>query len=194
MEVVNFLENECNLYNLDDFFLSAHFDCGNDDITSFFAHSARNYEVELLCKNYYFALKNNRKKIVCAFSIANDSIEMVHLPGSRKKTVNRNIPRQKQHRRSPAMLIGQMAVSKEFRSKGIGSELLRFVISFIIDRNIAGCRYLVVDALNVTSILKFYERNRFSYLFSTETQEKGYLKNKEMLKTRAMYLDMTHRL
>ncbi len=51
-----------------------------------------------------------------------------------------------------------------------------FIKSWFIDKtNKAGCRFLVVDAYNDVLPLKYYERNGFAKLFSTEEQEKKIL-------------------
>ena len=55
-------------------------------------------------------------------------------------------------------------------------------------------RYLVVDAYNKNSILSYYQKNDFSFVFSTEQQEMENLKKKnaddEILHTRQMFFDM----
>jgi GNAT superfamily N-acetyltransferase len=91
------------------------------------------------------------------------------------------------------MLIGRLGVNKDFGKRGIGSELIRFIRSIAIkgDRW-SSCRYLTVDAYNNETTRKFYEINGFTYLFSTEQQEKEYIgmPDSKELKTRLMYLDL----
>jgi len=82
------------------------FDCGHEDLNDFFANDAIRYSKELLGKSYCFVLDENPKEIVCAFTISNDSIKTNFLPNSRKKKVNKEIPREKQFRSYPAVLIG----------------------------------------------------------------------------------------
>ncbi len=58
--------------------------------------------------------------------------------------------------------------------------------------NKTGCRFIVVDAYNNSNALKYYEREGFSFLFSTESQEKEYLayEQEKPLNTRLMYFDL----
>ena len=68
-----------------------------------------------------------------------------------------------------------------------------FIKAWFIDpHNKTGCRFIIVDAYNETAPLSYYEKNDFTYMFSTETQEaKCTGKNStEPLKTRLMYFDL----
>ena len=55
-------------------------------------------------------------------------------------------------------------------------------------------RFLAVDAYNQPDVLKFYLKNGFAFVFSSEEQEKEYLKksteNFESLHTRQMFYDL----
>ena len=58
-----------------------------------------------------------------------------------------------------------------------------------------GCRFLVVDAYNKEKTLKFYERNKFKFLYadeSTEKREQQIEDENETLHTRHMFLDLLH--
>jgi len=93
----------------------------------------------------------------------------------------------------PAVLIGRFGVSKEIARGGIGSEAIDFIKAWFINpKNKTGCRYIVVDAYNEDIPINFYKRNGFKFLFSTEEQEREYLKlpNGEKLKTRLMIFDL----
>ena len=69
-------------------------------------------------------------------------------------------------------------------------------IKFYCDNQFSALvRFLIVDAYNVDSVLSYYQKNGFSFLFSTEQQEKENLKKKvtddEVLHSRQMFYDMT---
>lgn len=169
------------------------FDCGNEDLNDFFCNDAQNYNNQLLGKTYCFTLDENPTTIVCAFSISNDSIKVADLPNARKKKVNELIPREKQFRSYPAVLIGRLGVNIEFRGQKIGQELMDFIKAWFIDvQNKTGCRFIVVDAYNEETPLNFYQKCGFQFLFSTEQQEKDYLEMGEEreLKTRLMHFDL----
>ena len=96
------------------------FSCGNADLDEFFQHDAPLY-----------------------------SKQMLGLPNSREKKVQKNIPHSKQMRRYPGVLIGRLGINVDFAHRGIGSELMEFIKSWFIDAgNKTGCRFLIVDAYN----------------------------------------------
>ena len=51
------------------------FSCGDKDLDDFFHQDAFLYAEQLLGKTYYFSTTGDDKKIVCAFTLANDSIK-----------------------------------------------------------------------------------------------------------------------
>lgn len=169
------------------------FDCGHQDLNDFFVNDALNYSKQLLGKSYCFLLDEDPETIVCAFTISNDSIKANFLPNSRKKKVNEQIPRVKQYRSYPAVLIGRLGVSTDFKKKGIGKELMDFIKSWFIDpNNKTGCRFIVVDAYDEEEPLKYYQKNGFKFLFGDEAQERVYtgINEDRPVKTRLMYFDL----
>ncbi|WP_367186238.1 GNAT family N-acetyltransferase [uncultured Fibrobacter sp.] len=91
------------------------------------------------------------------------------------------------------MLIGRLAVSKDFQGHGIGSEILDFLkIWFSDSHNKTACRFLAVDAYNAQSVLKFYGNNEFSFIFKSENEERASLQlhESEPLRTRMMCCDL----
>lgn len=172
---------------------SEDFTCDNPDLDEFFLKDAPLYRLQLLGKTYCFRLDSNPEVIVCAFTLANDSIRVSMLPNSRAKKVERSIPHSKSLRRYPGLLIGRLGVNRNFQGKGIGSELLSFICSwFLDDSNKTGCRFLIVDAYNNPRTLRFYEQNGFVFLFSSEGQEavSSGLDRDTKLKTRLMFYDL----
>jgi GNAT superfamily N-acetyltransferase len=84
----------------------------------------------------------------------------------------------------------------EFEGQGIGSQLIQFVKDYSLAAFPNISRFLVVDAYNVPAVLKFYQKNEFTFVFSTEEQEREYLKRSPeeaiILRTRLMFYDMSH--
>lgn len=197
---MSFLLEKCTLrvYSEDVINTCDPFDCGHEDLNDFFANDVLNYSSELLGKTYCFTLDENPKIIVCAFTISNDSIKTTHLPNSRKKKVIKSIPRQKHMRSYPAVLIGRLGVHKDFRNiegeeERTGKQLMDFIKSwFIDDTNKTGCRFVVVDSYNEIGPLKYYTKNDFVPLFSTEDQEKEFtgLPKEANLATRLLFFDL----
>lgn len=171
------------------------FDCEDLDLNDFFKNDVINYTNQLLGKSYCFTLDENPSIIVCAFTVSNDSIKTSSLPNNRKKKVIKEIPRQKQMKSYPTVLIRRLGVNKDFRKQRIGIQLMNFIKSWFVDKNNkTGCRFIIVDSYNKERPLKYYVENGFIELFSTEDQEKeftGLGENDELL-TRLMYFDLIY--
>jgi hypothetical protein len=197
---LSFLLDRCTLHWYDHTILESCqvFDCGHPDLNDFFVNEAIAYNNELLGKTYCFTLDENPSIIVCAFTLANDSIKIFQLPNARKKKITKEIPYPKHMKSYPAVLIGRLGVHKDFRFiegelQRTGDQLMDFIKSWFIEKsNKTGCRFIVVDSYNEPIPLKYYSKNGFIHLFSSEDQEKEYsgLKPDDKLNTRLMYFDL----
>lgn len=197
---MGFLLDKCTLRLYDQEILEVcqPFDCSNQDLNDFFANDAINYSSQLLGKSYCFTLDEDPTRVVCAFTISNDSIKTLHLPNARKKKVTKDIPRVKEMRSYPAVLIGRLGVDKAFRKieneeQRLGDQLMDFIKSWFIDRaNKTGCRFIVVDSYNEENPLRYYKQNGFSELFSSEEQEAEFTgrPKDQKLATRLLYFDL----
>ena len=197
---MGFLLDKCTLRLYDQEILEVcqTFDCSNQDLNDFFANDAINYISQLLGKSYCFTLDEDPTRVVCAFTISNDSIKTLHLPNARKKKVTKDIPRVKEMRSYPAVLIGRLGVDKAFRKieneeQRLGDQLMDFIKSWFIDRaNKTGCRFIVVDSYNEENPLRYYKQNGFSELFSSEEQEAEFTgrPKDQKLATRLLYFDL----
>lgn len=192
---MNFLESNCSFKSFSTALIESSdiFECANPDLNDFFLNDCLNYSDQLLGKSYCFTLDADVTKIVCAFTISNDSIKISNLPSARKSKVNKKIPSQKRFKSYPAVLIGRLGVNKDFESQGIGSSLMDFIKAWFIDQeNKTGCRFIVVDSYNTPNATKYYLKNGFDFLFSSEDQELEHmgLKKYSELKTRLMYFDL----
>jgi ribosomal protein S18 acetylase RimI-like enzyme len=185
------LSRDCSIAKVDEANPILDFDCGNHDLNEFFQQDALKYHRELLGESYMVS-ENQTGKIVCAFSLSNDGIKTFDLPNSRKKKVREAVPREKHMKSFPATLIGRLGVSVNFARQGIGSQLMSIIKSMCLLETGNRCRFLVVDAYNLSEVLNYYENNNFQFVFSTEDQEKGYfgLGIEDKIKTRFMYFDL----
>ncbi|MGS0525167.1 GNAT family N-acetyltransferase [Zobellia nedashkovskayae] len=178
---MGFLLDNCTLklYNKEITDTCSPFDCDHKDLNDFFANDVDDYSAELLGKTYCFTLDSNPSTVVCAFTISNDSIKTTNLPNARKKKVIKVIPRPKHMRSYPAVLIGRLGVHKDYRhidneEDNTGKQLMDFIKSWFIDgANKTGCRFIVVDSYNEPRALRYYVKNGFTTLFSSEEQEKS---------------------
>lgn len=162
-------------------------------MTIFFTHDCFAYDKQLLGKTYCYKLDKDPQTVVCAFTLANAGIRVSDLPNARRKKIEANIPHVKSLKDYPAVLVARLGVSVNFRSKHIGSDVLDNIKYWFLDPyNKTGCRYVLVDAYNSASTIRFYESNGFATVFSTENQEKEYrqIDQDRPLNTRLMYFDL----
>lgn len=171
------------------------FSCKNQDLDDFFSRDALLYDNELLGKTYAWLNLSNDKEIIAMATLANDSIKLRMLSSSSKNRLQRGVVNAKRGINYPAVLIGRLGVSKDFRGKGlkIGSQIIDFLKDwFRSEDNKTGCRFIVVDAYNEERTLRFYESNGFKFLYKNEEEERQFLNldKEEILQTRFMYFDL----
>lgn len=177
------------------------FSCGDDDLDDFFNNEAVLYREKLMGKTYCLIevltpeetnQSGKEYRIIVAFTVANDSLRICDLPNNRRKKLIEST--HKHLKRYPGVLIGRLGVNKDYCGKGYGSEILDYVKNWFSEpENKTGCRFVIVDALNSPRVLKFYSENKFSFLFSADTQELDYEKvnvNQKKPNTRLMYFDL----
>ena len=130
--------------------------------------------------------------VVCAFSFSASGIKTADLPGSRRKKVKEYVPREKSLKSYPAMLIGRLGVATGFNGQGVGSQLIEAIRNLCFIRFPNCVRFLLVDAYNEPAVIGFYQKNKFTTVFSTEEQEKyAYGQSpSDLLQTRYMFYDM----
>jgi len=185
------LGEDCELLTVSERQLISDFDCGNADLNDFFNNQSLFFKKQLLAMTGFFRHKE-KGKIVCAFSLSPNALKAKDLPNNRQKKVKQLIPREKTLQSYPAFLIGRLGVAQEFNGQGIGSELMDFIKTYCLANYPDFCRFLVIDAYNIPSVLNFYQKNFFSTVFSTEEQEcEAYkIKPNENLQTRYLFYDM----
>ena len=185
------LERDCEMIILTEENLISDFDCGDADLNDYFNVDALNYKRQLLSRTYFFR-HNCSGAIVIAFSFSASCIKTSDLPGSRRKKVKELVPREKSLKSYPAILIGRLGVAKEFGGHRIGSQMIEIIMRFCQINFSDFVRFLLVDAYNDSSIIRFYQKNYFTLVFSTEEQEKKayHQETNEILRTRYMFYDM----
>lgn len=191
------LTEDCTLIRVDVDLLThcKPFSCGAEDLDEFLLNDALLYEKGLMGKTYCWLLNEDNRQIVGFVTLANAGIQTTHMHNNPKRHLNRNIPYGKQGRTYPAVLIGRVAVAKDFQGSEfrVGSQIMNFVKDwFVAEDNKTGCRYILVDAVNDSHTLDYYNRNGFKPLFPREIDEKNFyrIKEGETLKTRMFYFDL----
>ncbi len=171
------------------------FHCNDADLDDFFSNDAFLYDEELLGRTYAWIDINNPTNILCLITLSNDSVKAKYLASSARNRLQRSVVNAKRGRNYPAVLIGRLGVSSDYRGKGfnIGSQVVDFIKAwFRSSDNKTGCRFIVVDAYNNEKTLHFYERNGFKFLYKTEQEERDFLELDEdqPLHTRFMFFDL----
>ena len=171
------------------------FSCQNQDLDEFFSKDAFLYDSELFGKTYAWVSATDTRHILGLVTLANDSVKSQYIASSARNRLQRGVPNAKRGINFPAVLIGRLGVSSNFRGKGlnIGSQILDFVKDwFRSSDNKTGCRFIVVDAYNNDNTLHFYEKNGFKPLYKTEQEERDFLElsSDEPLETRFMFFDL----
>ena len=148
-------------------------------------------------QTYAFTLDSEPTRIVCAFTVSNDALQLKGLSNNNRRRVNRQIPRAKSFSAYPAVKIGRLGIDKSFQRQGVGYQLMDFIKAwFCEDANKTGCRFITVDAYNNEKALKYYSNNEFEYLFKEEQDELDYFnetRNNPVdgpINTRIMYFDL----
>lgn len=171
------------------------FSCDDSDLDEFFSKDAFLYEDELLGKTYAWINTAAPYEILGLITLANDSVKAQFMAGAARNRLQRSITNAKRGMNYPAVLIGRLGVSSEYRGKGfsIGSQILDFIKGWFRSfNNKTGCRFIVVDAYNNEKTLHFYNKNGFWMLYRTEQEERSFLglKDDESLETRFMFFDL----
>ena len=171
------------------------FNCGENDLDEFFAKDCLINQSRLLGKTYLFCLKEQPETIVTAFSLSNDSIRLTNriTDEYKEQFLDDTDLHDKSLKRFPAVLIGRLGTNKDFAGQGYGTAIMDCIKVLFRTNNRTGCRFLIVDALNRTETLHYYEKNDFRYLIADERLEAKYMGigvGRLPLNTRLMYFDL----
>lgn len=159
------------------------FDCEDEDLNDFYIKKCKDYQSKLLATTFVI-FDPEKKATVAFFSILNDNLlveESKFVSKSEWRRFKKIMPHPKRFLNSyPALKIGRLAVSKDYKGLGIGRAILDVITMIAIKANDHhACKFITLDAYSKS--LKFYEKNDFKYL--TESDSKS--------DTRQMYYDLT---
>lgn len=159
------------LRRLRDYSLLKDFHCGVQQMDEFIQQKLQ-YSIEAHFCVPYIVIDDD--DIVAFFALSYDSLAMPSayfddfLNGF-SSSGTPNIPfdyhdtfEHKEH--YPAIDVAYFAVSEQYQRKHIGSEILEDIIQFVKDHALAGCQFIVVDALVTSdySAMSFYAKNKFT--------------------------------
>jgi len=131
------------------------FDCGDDEINSFFE---RSFE-EVSNKNSQVYVITKKDRIIGFFSISMSSI--------RAKI-------DESYLKHPVALIGQLGINKPYQRKGFGSFILDIAIEKAkkISGDI-GCKGVILETYKFDLVNNFYKNKGFTLLDKKNVKEKG---------------------
>lgn len=143
------------------------FSCGCEELDHFFHE-----EICLCSKHHYisaYCAKDIRTdEIVAIFTLSNDSVVIDNVEDrddfveiSKGRINNEYIPTFEKQTSFPAINIGHLGVRTNIQSKGIGEQILDFVLYTFSNYDMSGCQFITVDSLNNKRTNKFYARNGF---------------------------------
>ncbi len=152
------------------------FDCGDAALNGFLCNDAKLFLEYQLTRTYLLC---DGEEIMGYFSLLNDKLSRQDVANSAWRKIKKLFPHAKHFGSYPAVKIGRLAVSVQYRGKGLGSELMD-ILKRLLKQNqgYSMFRFLTVDAY--LAVVPFYEKNGFKKL--TPTREQG--------DTQAMYFDM----
>ena len=154
------------------------FSCGKDADDDVNPHGYNrlnhffNKEMLLCSKYHYFSAYCVKEaysgKIVALFTLANDSVVMndkedkedfLNVVSSRME--KEYVDTFKKQTSFPAVNIAHLGVKEEYQRKGIGLQILDFIVLTFGNYHVAGCQFITVDSLNNSDTNKFYLMNGF---------------------------------
>jgi GNAT superfamily N-acetyltransferase len=137
------------------------FDCGDADLNEFFFKDSSEGYRQLVSVTYAVEIDG---ELVGFFCVSNDAIRSDDTSKSRLRKIRNRIPREKRYSSMPAVKIGRLVTDLKFQGKGIGTQILDLIKMWFTIRNKTGCRFVIVDAVNNSATLKFYQKNGFEFL------------------------------
>ncbi|TRX56708.1 GNAT family N-acetyltransferase [Thalassomonas sp. M1454] len=113
------------------------FDCGEESLNYFLKKKSMKNQISGASKTYVCTVDG---KVVAYYSLAFGCVERKLPPGNIKRNMPENIP---------VIILGRLAVDKQFAQSGLGSQLLRNAIlrSLNVSRTI-GVKAILVHALS----------------------------------------------
>lgn len=133
-----------------------HFDCGDDELNSFFQkYASQNQYKHYIGTTYILVIQN----IIAGFiTLSASSIKI-----DEYEKLNQKLPKYP----LPILRISRLGVDKNFQGKGVGKELLKFALNLSLEQKEKfGCIGVLVDA-KIDSV-DFYKQYGFEEIDNTK--------------------------
>ena len=149
----------------------------NPDLQDFLHNKAITFERNLRSRTYLYA-SNENKGIVSYFTLAINYLETDKFKSEIIQILDGNTSYTSQTKAIPCYLIGQLAVSDDYKGLGIGNFLLTDALKIADNAHASfGGRFVLIDSVNHSKVIEFYERNSFIAIEKDKT-----LKSIKMIK------------
>ncbi|MCQ2360626.1 MAG: GNAT family N-acetyltransferase [Paludibacteraceae bacterium] len=153
------------------------FNCNDKDLNDFIYDDAKNYLTELMAVTYIIESKRN-DQTAAYFSLLNDKITYNQEEKNFWNKINRSISNNKRRKHYPAVKIGRLAIDHNYTGQGLGTKIIKLIISMFTQGNRTGCRFLTVDAYH--NAIPFYQACGFAFFSNKDAGDA----------TRLMYYDL----
>ena len=117
------------------------FHCASDDLDDFIKNDALHEQKCMLSRTYLFFYEGH---VIGFVSLSADSVAVQRL---KTDDIVRKQDGRSLYSNLPCILIGRMAVIKQYERKGLGTKILKWAVGLITDVvcKAVGCRYITVD-------------------------------------------------
>ena len=133
----------------------------NNDLQDFLHNKAITFERNLRSRTYLYA-NNENKGIVAYFTLAINYLETDKFKSEIIQILNGYASYTDKTNAIPCYLIGQLAISDEYRKQGIGNFLLTDALKIADNAQTSfGGRFVLIDSVNNDKVINFYEQNSF---------------------------------
>jgi hypothetical protein len=130
----------------------------NADLQDFLHNKAVTFEKNLRSRTYLY-VANDTQEVVAYFTI---TISALHTEGISPEVIEILDGYKNDILSIPCFLIGQLGKSDMFEPRKIGEFILGDAIEMIDkSQNTLGGRFILLDAINVEKVIKFYKDNAF---------------------------------
>lgn len=144
------------------------FNCGDTELNGFLVDDAKDYQKQLITNTFVIY---DGDKVVAYFSLLNDRISKEDVEKNLWRKIRKPIPHEKHFKSYPAIKLGRLGVSIDYRHQHIGSELVYYVkVQAILKPGMSACRFLTVDAY--PSAHEFYIANGFKDLVNNLDEQR----------------------
>lgn len=142
------------------------FDCGDADLNGFLFEDALYYKDQMIANTFILEDEN---ETIAYFSLLNDKITQTTISKNLWRKLRQAFPHRKHLGSYPAVKVGRLAVSRNHKKEGWGTELISAIKQMLINnQSISANRFLTVDAY--LDAVPFYEKNGFIRLIN-ETED-----------------------